>query len=996
MATELASAYVTLMPSLKGAGRSIESQLSGIDISGVGAKLGASLTKGFDIDGVSDKLISAGNAASGLFKTIATPVVGGLAAIGGALAGITAQGGIARALKIEHANTLFKGIKMSAADIESAMNSADIAVTGTAFGLDSAAQAAAMLSVSGVELGDTMTKSLQAITGAAVMAGRPMEDMTQIFQKVATTGKLSGMELTQLSYAGINATAALAQSLGKSGEEIKEMVSDGEIDFATFRDAMYETFGEAAYGANDTFAGALANIQNNLSRLGAKFATPALGSLQGVFKDSIGAIKAFSATLDPLVERFTYFANNAVLPVRSALIQFTDDLSNGVPVADAFKNAMDRMLEGFETGINWEQLSTYISGVATALTLLGTTGPALTVAGTAMKTFSPAIDAFMTFGGSIASSVGGAITTIGGLGPKIGSAVKGAASNLSYFGTAALDAGSVFMTSLTAGFSDTGLGTAISSISEKISSAFGRNEWLTKLDIKDNLSRAFIEPFNGLKESVGSSINGLKEKFLNSGVGQSLHTAFVQPLASLKTQFNSFFGNPGAIIGESFKTAIGQFGSWFGGVFDGINSKVGGVLSSITGKAGEFASGALSKVGGVASSTVGGIAKLSVGLGAASAAFLAVGVAAVQSGVDIKQKANDMLTTAQDTFGQLPEVANMLKDVFPEIVQTVANAMPEMIQSLTVALSTIVEVLPTILPTLVDAISSMVQQLIPAIIDMVPLLLDAGIELFISLVEALTQIIPKIIERLPELIENVCTTLVQHLPELLSAGLTLFIAIASAIIEATPKILSTLWHMLPELGQKLKDFMPELLEKGKELFIKLKDAILETGPKILSKLGELGKDLFEKAKSFGSDMLDAGKNLIKGMIDGIKQKASDLINAAKGAINDAIEGAKNLLGINSPSKVFKGIGASTMEGFALGIAQNSKYAEMEMANAINKIADNDPIAFRYNTSMKNDYEGNGLAQGIVINLNYTAGDDANDMVRDIARGIKQYRMAGVL
>jgi hypothetical protein len=38
-----------------------------------------------------------------------------------------------------------------------------------------------------------------------------------------------------------------------------------------------------------------------------------------------------------------------------------------------------------------------------------------------------------------------------------------------------------------------------------------------------------------------------------------------------------------------------------------------------------------------------------------------------------------------------------------------------------------------------------------------------------------------------------------------------------------------------------------------------------------------------------------------------------------------------------------------------------------------------------------DNQGN-----IVVNLNYSAGADANEMVRDLARGIKQYRMAGVL
>lgn len=43
---ELASAYLTLIPSLKGAGKSIDSQLSGIDLTGSGERIGASLAGG--------------------------------------------------------------------------------------------------------------------------------------------------------------------------------------------------------------------------------------------------------------------------------------------------------------------------------------------------------------------------------------------------------------------------------------------------------------------------------------------------------------------------------------------------------------------------------------------------------------------------------------------------------------------------------------------------------------------------------------------------------------------------------------------------------------------------------------------------------------------------------------------------------------------------------------------------------------------------------------
>lgn len=47
--------------------------------------------------------------------------------------------------------------------------------------------------------------------------------------------------------------------------------------------------------------------------------------------------------------------------------------------------------------------------------------------------------------------------------------------------------------------------------------------------------------------------------------------------------------------------------------------------------------------------------------------------------------------------------------------------------------------------------------------------------------------------------------------------------------------------------------------------------------------------------------------------------AGALVDKAKGVVNGAIEGAKNLLGINSPSKVFQQFGLWTGEGFIKGM-----------------------------------------------------------------------------
>lgn len=79
--------------------------------------------------------------------------------------------------------------------------------------------------------------------------------------------------------------------------------------------------------------------------------------------------------------------------------------------------------------------------------------------------------------------------------------------------------------------------------------------------------------------------------------------------------------------------------------------------------------------------------------------------------------------------------------------------------------------------------------------------------------------------------------------------------------------------------------------------------------------------------SLGSYLYSAGQDLIRGLINGIKNMAGAAVNAARGVVGDAVSGAKRLLGINSPSKVFIEIGEQTGTGFVLGLEGQQKAAQ---------------------------------------------------------------------
>ena len=101
------------------------------------------------------------------------------------------------------------------------------------------------------------------------------------------------------------------------------------------------------------------------------------------------------------------------------------------------------------------------------------------------------------------------------------------------------------------------------------------------------------------------------------------------------------------------------------------------------------------------------------------------------------------------------------------------------------------------------------------------------------------------------------------------------------------------------------------------------------------------------AKSFGSKLLQVGKDLIKGLANGIKSGASWVVKSITGAVEGAINAGKKLLGINSPSKLFRQFGEWTTEGYEIGVnrgePKSTRAVEDFANNSINAFTDNSDI-----------------------------------------------------
>lgn len=407
MATELASAYVSLGVSTKGMGKDVRRALGDVEggFDATGKKAGKSL-------------------GSGLGKGLKVGVLG-IAGITAGVAALAAKGGISRALNIEGAQAKLRGLGHDTKSIQTIMDSALASVKGTAFGLGDAATVAASTVAAGVKPGQDLTRTLKLVADASTIAGTSMTDMGLIFNKVAGTGKIQGEVIAQLGERGIPILQLLADEMGVSAAEVGKLASAGKIGFAEFQNAMEKGMGGAALESGTTFTGAMSNVNAALGRLGAAVATPGLDTLKAIFNDAIPAIDAVTTAVGPLIQNLSGKMGPAIEKASEAFFGWITAMASGesdLSGITALFTPLGQVLKGMAPVLSQmgEQFGALGVQIGTALApLLPIIVQALTAVLTAVTPLLPVI------GGALTTALTAVVTALTPLIPMLGESLMG-------------------------------------------------------------------------------------------------------------------------------------------------------------------------------------------------------------------------------------------------------------------------------------------------------------------------------------------------------------------------------------------------------------------------------------------------------------------------------------------------------------------------------------------------------------------------------------------
>ena len=287
IAVEIASAYVSLSADTRQIPKEVRKAL--------GQAEGAAASSG---QSIGQKI------SSGLGKTLKTGALAGGAAAGAAL-GMSLKKGFDRLSAIEQSEAKLSGLGHSTESVAKIMDNALGSVKGTAYGLGDAASVAAGMVAAGIKPGKELEGVLKTMGDTAAIAGRDLTDMGLIFQSVAAKGKLQGDDMMQLMSSGIPVLQLLGDELGKTSEEVSEMVSNGEIDFATFEKAMKKGMGGAALEAGKTFKGSMDNMGAAMGRFGETLLKGAFSKAPDVIGSVTDGIDALNDKVGGAIELFS-------------------------------------------------------------------------------------------------------------------------------------------------------------------------------------------------------------------------------------------------------------------------------------------------------------------------------------------------------------------------------------------------------------------------------------------------------------------------------------------------------------------------------------------------------------------------------------------------------------------------------------------------------------------------------------------------------------------
>lgn len=218
----------------------------------------------------------------------------------------------------------------------------------------------------------------------------------------------------------------------------------------------------------------------------------------------------------------------------------------------------------------------------------------------------------------------------------------------------------------------------------------------------------------------------------------------------------------------------------------------------------------------------------------------------------------------------------------------------------------------------------------------------------------------------------------------------------SEIWSNTTKYVTQIWNSVSTwfsetvatIGSKMSEAYNRIVSGGSQWVESIRQAMHNFWNAVVQKFWDVVEscrkgmqDAVDTIRNFFGNFSEVGQYLMEGLANGISAGIGWVVDAARGVAERAVSAAKSVLGIHSPSKVFKGIGQFVSQGLGIGIADHAYKAVDAVKNVSNQMLS------AFDANLVPTIDLSGLNSSVASDLNGFITDDVRHSLQENNRPI---------
>ena len=864
MAIEIATAFVQVVPSMKGVGKAIESAFgSASETAGntAGIKAGNGFAGGF-------------GAKLGVITGIAQSVAGkAIEAFMGLSGEITSASDSAQ----KFASTLnFAGV--SEKQIKRLTASTQDYADKTVYDLNDIRNTTAQLAANGVPNYDRLAEAAGNLNAVAGGSADTFKSVAMVLTQTAGQGKLTTENWNQLSDAIPGASGKIQQALKEAGAytgNFRDAMADGQITAQEFNDAIMSLgFTDAAVEAAtsaSTIEGATGNLEAAFVKLGASVldsVKPAItGGMSWIADGVTNAVPVVQAGIQGVIGWFQRLyskleENGAITAFKSAWDTIRDAIMGVVNMVIDWAHMIppDGLANGIKLvadTLNWfvrhgKELAPIIIGIGTAF--------AAVKGYQALNSGLQALTGTMNTVTTAAKGVSNGIMLMTDLGGPV-AMLKQMAGGLSLVKTAQ-----------TAWSTATKMATAVQGAFNAVIAA---------------------NPIGAIAVAVAAVVAALAWFFTQTEAGRKAWAAFT-----------SWLSETWAALVEGAKAIWNGLGEFLANLWSAISGGITSAWTSIT----SFLSGVWNGISTTATTIFNGIRDFIVNVFTVIGALIVAPLQAIQNGINtvfgwilsfITQQMNSTNTVWSTVWTAIYNVVNTIFTLIRGYISTVVNA----IRTIIVVFLDLLkgdwqgawDAIKSFFTTTWDGIVAFLTPIINGIKTTIGNVLNAIQSVWASIWNAISGVVSTIWNA----ISGVVSTCIQNVRNTISTVLNAISGVWTSVWNRVSSFLGNIWHGITS-------------------------AVSNGIQSVSNTVGRIKSTVLGAVSGAGRWLYDTGRQVIQGLINGIGGAFKWVKDTIGNLGKNLIGWAKGVLGIHSPSRIFRDeVGKWIPAGMAQGIDKAS-------------------------------------------------------------------------